>query len=135
MSAPYRFTRKGRRPVTLAAFFFTLAFAGFALANHAPLLFWLPVGLALAMLTWAVVLNPVHGMELTDTEWRITAPRPMRIALVDIDRVEITEDSEGPDDVRVVLASGHHVDIPFLALPRSAILAAELRQRGVRVAL
>jgi hypothetical protein len=79
-----------------------------------------------------LILTPIYGVRMSDTEWRIEpgAPRrPCRPASIAFLRVQ----DRGTPRTSVVLSDGSEIEMPQVALPDPITLIREVTSRGIPV--
>jgi hypothetical protein len=79
-----------------------------------------------------LILTPIYGVSMTDTEWRIEAGRKAQalpISKIAFVRVQ----DRGTPRTSVVLSDGTEIEMPQVALPDPLTLIREVTNRGIPV--
>ncbi len=134
MQGAYEYRLPGRRPATL--FGLTVATALLVLAGYgaAPWFIWAIWGGVSEALAWSVFRNPVSGCRIDRARlvW-FEGSRETGIRLDEIEHVELTGWSDGPDTCLIHLADGKMVSPPSLCLPPGTTFERVLAARSVPV--
>jgi hypothetical protein len=126
----YQYRLSGRRPMTFfgLAVFFVMAATG--IIYTAPWYFMAPVGMAGAMLIWAIAANPQSGSELTrDKLTYFYQGKTSSVHMADVVHMKVSRWSDGPDTVALTLRSGEVVHVPSVCADSK--LAVALKDMGV----
>ena len=132
--APFEYSERGRRPLTLAMATAGLGLAAVAAAYQAPWWVWPPFLAYLAMMLWLVLRNPVSGMRLTPDAWSFHGAGFERtLPVAQIREVRFTSWSEGPDTVRIKMTDGTLHEPPSRCLPTAEALIPHLNRARIPV--
>jgi hypothetical protein len=126
----YTYHMSGRRAVTVFALGVGAAMLGIGVGYNAPWYFFAPVGLAVAMLVWAIVYNPQSGCVLSaDRLFFHNRGKEETLYFADTASITVRSWSDGPDEVSFHLKSGRVVHVPSLCADSK--LAAALRDLAI----
>ena len=79
-----------------------------------------------------LILTPIYGVSMTDTEWRIEAGRKAQ-ALPTSQIAFVRVQDRGTPRTSVVLSDGTEIEMPQVALPDPLTLIREVTSRGIPV--
>jgi hypothetical protein len=126
----YTYHLSGRRPATIFVLGASLALLAFVAYREAPWYLFIPVGLSTAMALWAIIADPQTGSRLNaDTLHFYYRSTQKTIRIKDVASMKVSNWTDGPDTVALVLKSGDIVDVPTMCADSK--LAVKLRELGV----
>jgi hypothetical protein len=79
-----------------------------------------------------LILTPIYGVRMSDTEWRIEAGRTAQ-ALPTSKIAFLRVEDRGRPRTSVVLSDGTEIEMPQVALPDPITLIREVTNRGIPV--
>lgn len=79
-----------------------------------------------------LILTPIYGVRMSDTEWRIEAGRKAQALPTDQIAFLRVQDQDKPR-TSVVLSDGTEIEMPQIALPDPITLIREVTNRGIPV--
>lgn len=79
-----------------------------------------------------LILTPIYGVRMSDTEWRIEAGRKAQALPTDQIAFLRVQDHDKPR-TSVVLSDGTEIEMPQVALPDPITLIREVTNRGIPV--
>lgn len=136
MTEVYEYRLFGRRVATWITFGIAVFLLFIALIYNGPQILLIGWAIMAAWLGWTLLRNPVTGIRIDGESWTwFKNARSESLDLGQIDRVCISQWSEGPDTCDVFLKGGGTWDVPGTCLPSGQELEQALRARNVNVTL
>lgn len=133
MTTLYEYRLSGRRPAIWGAGAVFLVISLLMASEGAALVIWIPVLLGGAMILWALIRNPVNGVQVTEDSL-ILSPwsHPRLIPLSQIEAVKYREWSDSTD-MHIWLKSGETIRVAPMDMPPVAGLQSALAGTGIRI--
>lgn len=133
MGVVYEYRLSGRRPtVWLSALVFA-GIAGVLAWEGAAFIFWLPLLLGGGLVLWALIRNPVNGLQVTEDRLILSPWRePREVPLKEIETVQYEEWSDSTD-MFLLMKSGDTVKVSSLDMPPVGTLRTVLSGKEIEV--